>query len=262
MKRVLFILTVILLLVSMLPSLALAAGQKIFDYAELFSPDELAQLQTIVDTHTANYGSDLGIVTITDNGGKSPQAYADDFYDQNGFGNDGMLLLIDMESRELYISTKGSMIDILNDDRINDLLDLMYTYVSDKAYFAAMQRTIEKAETYMESGPVSGQYREEVQPRSLTPGWIVISILIGAGIGGLVVLIIYKQYKKAYKPVPYDYRKEANLSLNTTLDNLIDTHTTSRYIPPDNDSFGSSGGRSSTHSSSSGSSHGGGGRSF
>lgn len=264
MKKILLLSVIIVLLVSILvPSAALAAGQNVYDNAELFTPDELAQLQETIDAHIETYGSDLAIVTITDDQGKTSRAYADDFYDQNGFGEDGMLFLINMDSRELYISTSGRMIDILNDDRINDLLDLQYEYASNSDYFSAMQHSIEQAESYMAAGTVSGQYREPESSRSLTAGWIVISILIGAGIGGLVVLIIYKQYKKEYKAVPYDYRKEANLILSSNTDNLIDTHTTSRYIPPDDDNSGfSSGSSSSTHSSSSGSTHGGGGRSF
>jgi uncharacterized protein len=290
MRKILISIITVLLVFVLVPSAAFAAGQKIYDNAELFTLDETAQLQETVDAYVLAFDSDLIIVTITDDQGKTSQVYADDFYDQNGFGKDGVLFLINMDSRELYISTSGKMIDILNDARINDLLDLQYEYVSDQDYFGAMQRSIKKMEDYIDAGPVSGKsgqpastysqdgkpeselaagvheqpvsasenYRPPVSSRTLTADWIVISILIGAGIGGLVVLIIYKQYKKEYKPVPYDYRKEAKLVLNSRMDNLIDTHTTSRYIPPPDS--GSAG--SSTHSSSSGNTHGGGGRRF
>lgn len=266
MKKILLLSVVIVLLVCILaPSAALADGQKVYDNAELFTPEETAMLEETIDAYISVFDSDLAVVTITDDQGKTSMAYADDFYDQNGFGKNGMLFLINMDSRDLYISTSGGMIDILNDDRIDRLLDLQYEYVSNEDYYGAVQRSIEQVESYMDAGPVSGQYTQPVSSRNLTADWIAISILIGAGIAGLVVLIIYKQYKKEYKTVPYDYRKEAKLVLNTTIDNLIDTHTTSRYIPPPDSSsgYGSSGsGRSSTHSSSSGSTHGGGGRSF
>ena len=51
---------------------------------------------------------DLVVVTANTLGGKSPMEYADDYYDYNGYTDDGALLLVSMEDRDWWISTKGS----------------------------------------------------------------------------------------------------------------------------------------------------------
>jgi len=268
MKRKLLTAFVTVWMIIMLAPLgALAAEPGVYDEAQLFTSTETAQLQAAVDDYTSLYGCDAVIVTAADTGGKTAQAFADDFYDENGFGEDGVLFLIDMDNRELYISTSGAMIDILDDQRINDLLDIQYAAASDGNYYDAMMSSFTEMETYTQSGPATGQYRQgntdgpaENGGRYLSAGWIILSILVGAGVGGLVVLIIYKKYKKEYQAVPYNYRKEAKLALCNTADNLVDTRTTSCYIPPSDSS--SSGRSSSTHTSSSGRTHGGGGRGF
>ena len=51
----------------------------------------------------------------------------DDFYDEHDFGigsrRSGALLLIDMDNREAYISTKGYAITLYSDARIEAMLD-------------------------------------------------------------------------------------------------------------------------------------------
>lgn len=49
----------------------------------------------------------------------------------------GILFLIDMDNRELYISTNGQMIRYMTDSRINDVLDDVYNYAADADYYGA-----------------------------------------------------------------------------------------------------------------------------
>lgn len=53
----------------------------------------------------------MAIVTVNSLDGKTAQAYADDYYDYNGYGygenDDGILLLISMGERKWAISTYG-----------------------------------------------------------------------------------------------------------------------------------------------------------
>ena len=60
---------------------------------------------------------------------------------EGGFGTgsdqSGILFLIDMDNRELYISTNGQMIRYMTDSRINDVLDDVYNYAADADYYGA-----------------------------------------------------------------------------------------------------------------------------
>ncbi len=67
----------------------------------------------------------LDVVIVTENGlgGKSIRDFADDYFDYNGYGygkgKDGILLLVDMDSRNYWMSTRGYAIDVFTDARID-----------------------------------------------------------------------------------------------------------------------------------------------
>ena len=86
-----------------LPSVFAAGDQRVYDQAGLFTQAEVQELEESVAEHRKSTQMDIVIVTTDDAQGKTSQAYADDFYDYNGFGegsdNTGILLLIDMDNR-------------------------------------------------------------------------------------------------------------------------------------------------------------------
>jgi uncharacterized protein len=269
-KAAAFVFILLLTALAAIPVFAASAAERVFDYARLFTAEERESLQGRIDAHVANYNMDVIVLTIDDNGGKTASAYADDFYDDYGFGygrdHAGVLFLIDMDGREIYISTSGRMIDILNDARVEALLDIQYDFVAEERYYDAMAAAINETAALIGAGPVSGQYRYH-EDRYLEPWWIAVSIAIGVGTALIVVAGINKAYKKEFKPVPYDYKNESKLNLTLKTDDLIDTQVSRQYVPPPSNygGGGSAGGgsfRSTTHTSSAGRTHGGGGRRF
>ena len=65
-------------------------------------------------------GWNVYAVTTDDAQGKSATAYADDFFDEHSTEQeDGVALLIDMDNREITISTCGIAIRYLTDSRIS-----------------------------------------------------------------------------------------------------------------------------------------------
>ena len=87
----------------------LAAEDRVFDDAKLFSTDEITQLNDKIAALISELNQDFVIVTTNDAQGATAQEYADDYYDEHGFGiganKTGVLFLIDMDNREVYIST-------------------------------------------------------------------------------------------------------------------------------------------------------------
>ena len=132
------------------------ADEKIYDFADLYTDSEETSLYNKVNSYIQSYNMDLVIVTINSNNKSSPQEYADDFYDYNNFGissnRDGVLFLIDMENREIYMSTTGTAIEMYNDYRINEALDSVYTYMSDEAYYEGTSNYINIIRDYASSG--------------------------------------------------------------------------------------------------------------
>ena len=116
MKRKIFVTLIVSVLVSMmmLPVCAQEGEQvlpderllpRLVDGADLLDDSEEAGLQEKLDEISERQQFDVAVVTTDTLEGKTPQAYADDFYDYNGYGmgadKDGILLLISMEDREL-----------------------------------------------------------------------------------------------------------------------------------------------------------------
>ena len=100
-----------------LPSVFAAGDQRVYDQAGLFTQAEVQELEESVAEHRKSTQMDIVIVTTDDAQGKTSQAYADDFYDYNGFGegsdNTGVLLLIDMDNDDYIDLTDDEKLDVV-----------------------------------------------------------------------------------------------------------------------------------------------------
>lgn len=225
------------------------ASEKVYDYANLLTSAEKTELFNKIQDFIVEYNMDMVIVTIDNNNKSSSMAYADDFYDYNDFGigekNDGILFLIDMDYREIWISTTGNAINIY-DSYIDSILDDCYNYIVNKEYYGC-------AMTFINSSANSYKKHKRV-------GWISGFIL--AGIVSLAIPTIFCLYKKSkHKAIRLasdadTYLVKSSFNMNKSEDKFSHSHTTKI---PRSTSSGSSGG---SHRGSSGVSHSGGGRRF
>ncbi len=231
------------------------ATKKIYDYANLITKDEEEALYNKVQEFINKYDMDMAIVTINSNPKSSSMAYADDFYDYNNFGKGtnktGLLFLIDMQNRNMWISTTGDAINIYTDSRINTILDYTYDKISNEDYNGCAEQFIDKASYFANKGLTGGS-------KVATVPKMICNSLIFAGLVTIVFICIgLATHRKPKK------KKEASnyitqpLKLSNKLDTFLDKHVSKVKIETS-----SSSGGSSTHSGSSGTSHGGGGRSF
>lgn len=238
------------------------ATEKVYDFADLLTDYEEQSLYEIITEFINHTNLDFAIVTINENPKNSPQQYADDFYDYNAFTPDGLVFLIDMSIREFYISTTGQAILYYDDYRINSLLDTSYNSMHIGDYQEAISLFIKQAQLYYDKGVVNAKYTitENGQIVRKTPWLILILISLIPTIA--ITLQLALRNKKVKLATNADkYLEEAKVNITKREDRLINSHTTSVYIPPASSSgSGSSGG--SFHSGSSGTSHSGGGRRF
>ncbi len=266
------IMAVILLIICSPASLA--AGYGVYDDAGLFDGGEYEALLEKAQSLSGSAEVDIVMVTTDDARGKTSRDYADDYYNYNGFGPDGVLLLIDMDNRNAYISTSGIMIRYLTDARIDSILDDVVAELADGGYYSASAGFLNRIEGYLGDGIPDGQHNydpetgeideyEDLGPvRSLTAGKIIVSLAIGAAVGLAVVSGIKRNYSMKTSGYSYPYASKGSLELSQKADELIDHHVTRTVIHVHHDDGSGSGSRSTTHSSSSGNTHGGGGRSF
>lgn len=242
---------------------------KIYDDANLFTEREIETLQKEAVEAAQKTKLDIIIATTSDTNGKSSREYADDFYDDHNFGYEGsmesgILLLIDMDHREIYLSTSGKAIGIFSDKTINATLDVLFKDVSNENYYSAGRSFIKLVKKYearhsVDMGNTKRSFSGYLYHTEKYLGYIILFSFI---LTTVVVLILNMRHKYGSSPSANAYLSNQNYHLKGQKDTFINTTVTSRKkTPPPSSSSGGSH-YSSTHTSSSGNTHGGGGRSF
>ena len=269
---------------------AVSGQPRVFDQAGLFSETEIIQLEEKIAQCRKSTKMDVVIVSAYADGKRSAEEYADDYYDYGGFGvgkkASGVLLLYYMDGPgqqggECYISTAGTMINMLTDERIESILDDVYGDLGNRDFAGATEHFLEDVKAYVKEGVESGQYTydrdtgEIVRYHSIRLYEVAIAMVIAGILAGSVCLDIKKRYamKQSSREVSNSlqaYRADCAFCFSVAGDKMINKYV--RSIPiPRNTSSGSGGrghsgsssaGRSTIHTSSSGRSHGGGGRRF
>lgn len=237
---------------------------KVIDDAELLTNEEETKLYKQVQKYIEKYNMDMVIVTINHNNKASSMEYADDFYDYNNYGigdnKSGVLFLIDMQKRKMWISTTGSAIEIYNDVRIDKILEYTYKNIKEEKYYDCCKEFIDKASYFAKKGKYGSNNIITIESITITS--LVLSIIITA----IYIAIGYYNQRKL-KPQKKAENYARQFKIVKELDRFIDVKQTRRYSPVESSSGSSSSSSgsshsSSTHTSSSGSTHGGGGRSF
>lgn len=269
---------------------AVSGQPRVFDQAGLFSETEIIQLEEKIAQCRKSTKMDVVIVSAYADEERSAEEYADDYYDYGGFGvgkkASGVLLLYYMDGPgqpggECYISTAGTMINMLTDERIESILDDVYGDLGNRDFAGATEHFLEDVKAYVKEGVESGQYTydrdtgEIVRYHSIRLYEVAIAMVIAGILAGFVCLDIKKRYamKQSSREVSNSlqaYRADCAFHFSVAGDKMVNKYVRSVPIPR-NTSSGSGGrghsgsssaGRSTIHTSSSGSSHGGGGRRF
>lgn len=261
---------VFLLLPFIISAVASATPEKVVDQAGVWSDSERAILSSEADRMGQTYQMDIVLVTTDDAGGKTPRDYADDYFDQNGYGvgpdASGILLLLDFDNREVYISTSGEAIRYMTDARIESVLDAVFDGgMLESRYFDAAGSFLRETESFLQAGIPEDQYTETEGQRILTWAEGLVGLLISGTAGTGFFVSTRKRYQAKTRPAVFDFRQNSIAQLIPYEDNLVNTFVTTRIRPPVNPTGGgglSGSGRSTVHRSGSGRMHGGGGRRF
>ncbi|MBQ8556502.1 MAG: TPM domain-containing protein [Clostridia bacterium] len=277
-----------ILLLLLVPVLALAdalselADTQVIDDAGLFTPSELADMAEIIDQVERDHQVDIVVLTtwdVPDDYSESMyrvRDYADNFYDNGGYGmgedDSGMLILLDMNNRVMWLSTGGVMIDYITDSREEDILDAASFGLSVGDYGDAMIAALKETRSFMNKGRLEGTFRyDEVTGQrlsgmynALTGAEAVLAGIAGVAAAAVFVLVVKSRYSLAGSTYSYDLETNAECELTRDNEQYL-RQTVTRHARSSGNGGGSGGGRSGgsgVHRSSGGVSHGGGGRRF
>ncbi len=268
MKRIIsFSVAFILLLMYAVPVFATDGHDpRVVDNAELLTQSQIEELTEKVDEISERQQLDVVIVTTNSIDGKSPMAYADDYYDYHNYGyganKDGVLLLLSMEDRDWWISTTGYGITAFTDAGIQLIGNEIVQYLSSGDYFGGFKLFADEADRFITKARTDKPYDVGNLPKAKKKLFDAKAALISLVIAAVIAFVVILSIKSKYKPVKFqpnasDYLVSDSFNLTGAFDNFLYSNV-SKTARSDS----SSSGGSSTHSGSSGTSHGGGGGKF
>ena len=256
MKKKGFILFCVLIFVLAFaqPALAVGTPARLDDAADLLTDAEAQELTLKLDGISEKYGMDVVIVTVEDLYGEDVTAMADDYYDENGYAADGVLLLISAYDREWAVSTTGFGITAFTDAGLDYMAGRFVNDLSDGDYNAAFHTFADLSDDFILQAREGRPYDVHSLPKK--PFRFVRMLLISLGVGLFVALLATGTMKSKLKtvysqPGANQCVKPGSLSVTESREIFL-----YRQVLRNKRSQSSSGG-SSTHTSSSGRTHGG-----
>lgn len=222
-------------------------GSRIVDKANLLTNEGERELLDKIGYIKEKYNLDVVLVTTDTLEGKTPQDYADDFYDYGGYGFDkehsGLLFLVSMEDRDYHLSTTGRAIKIFNDAKIRSMGDSVASYLSVGDYDGGFLSIVKAIDQTMEANSFAWLKAE------------ILAVLVAFILALISVWMMTRQMNTIRKDsYAGAYAKDFRLSKTNDIFMYSNTSRVRRQS--------SSGGGSSVHRGSSGRSHGGGGGKF
>lgn len=228
---------------------------KIVDKADVLSTTQEEKLQLQAEKLVEQYDIDVVIVTVDSLGSKTATAYADDFFDYNGYGvgtkDSGVLFLLSMEYRDWAISTHGDAIRALTDYGIDTLFDSISEDLADNDFYSAFTSYLNELDVYFKAYEDGDPIDRKITFFDLIPG-IFFGLLVGSITAAIIIWIMTRSMNTARaQNSAQSYVTPGSFDLQIQRDIFLYSRT-SRVRRAQNRSGGSS-----THRSSSGRRHGG-----
>ena len=255
MKRYLFIAFAAVLLISSLLATSVSASDHpalVVDESCKLTDEQERVLEAKLKEVGDKYDLDIVILINDSTGGKTPTEFADDYYDENGYGRnagyDGILLLISLENRDITTSTCGKGIEYFNDSELEYIEGLLIPYLASEDYYGAFTAFANECDRHIES------YLESQKPKYGL--YAVIGIIAGLIFAAIKGSSYKSELVSVYaKGDADDYIAPSGLELSVKDDIFAFSNVAKTIITSSSSS--SRGGGSSTHVSSSGRTHGG-----
>lgn len=261
-----FLFILIFTVISAIPLSAADHRPRLVDNARLLSDNEEKKLLNTLDEISTRQNVDIVVVTTDSLCGRSPMEYADDFYDENGYANDGILLLVSMEDRDWWVSTSGFGITAITDAGLDYISEEFLDDLSDGNYLKAFCIFAKQCDAFITQAKTGEPYDVGNLPKNPFDlvKYFVIALIIGVVVAFLVTQVMKSQLKSVrLQPAAQDYVKPDSMQMKDSRDWFLYRRVSRRVRPKEHSSSShSSGGGSSTHVSSSGRTHGGGGGKF
>lgn len=236
------------------------------DEADLLTDEQEEKLLSRLEEISERQQCDVAIVTVNSIGRKTIRSFADDFFDYNGYGwgsaDDGLILVVDMDTRQWWISTHAYAVTAFTDAGIAYIGDKVARELAGGDNNRAFEKYASLCDDFLTQAKTGQPYDTGHLPKE-KPGLfsLLLALCIGA-VPGLIVVTVMRSKLKTVKlqGSANQYLRGSSLHITKESDVFLYSKVSQTLRPKPTESHSSSG--SSTHTSSSGRSHGGGGGHF
>ena len=236
MTRKLFSFLLVLALCLALACPALAYTPPVADEAGLLSAAEEADLAAQLNAIRSAHQVDVMVITVNSTGGLSPDAFINSVFDSTfGKNHNGVMLVVDMGSRNFRILSNGLAADAITMDDIDYITEQITPYLSDGDYAQAFEEFADQCEYYI-NGHINGF------PFPFGTN-LVIALVIGFVVALIATGIMRGQLKSvSQKAAAGDYLKTGSLQITRSRDIFLYRNVSRHAKPKSNSSSSSSSG--------------------
>ena len=201
----------------------------IYDGAGLLDSDEIKQLANEM-APISEFGN-VAFVTTDENNYGNIMTYSDKIYDEM-FGNhaNGVMLIIDMQEREISIYTDGDVHKLITDAYGYDITDNIYRYATKGDYYSCASKGFEQIYAVLNGQKIARPMR------------YVCCALMALLLSFLINYLIVSHASKIQNTSGAEMLSGANKSLRYTPLAVIKTGETKTYSPQSSGSSGGGGG--------------------
>jgi uncharacterized protein len=230
------------------------ALERIIDNASLLNQQEKESLLTVIRCIEYSYNFDLVIVTEKNIGASDPMQYADNFFDNNGYGlgqnKDGALFLLVTDSHDYWFSTSGRGIKILNSAAGNKLENSVVKSLKEDNFYGAFNAFLLDWDEFITLDAKGRNYNFFYQWNAVL---VIIAWVIAFAIG-LIVVQVWKSGMNTALPraEAAAYMVPGSLAFKEKKDSFLFCTVTKTKLQTESSSSGGG-----VHTGSSGRSHGG-----
>lgn len=243
MKKIVSFLSVLLLLAA-IPLTVLAAPDPVTDNAGLLTEEQDMELSGLLGEQ--GIGT-LCVVTLESLNGENIEDYAEDWAAQAGVG---VLFVISMEERQWCITTAAEYKSVINVYVIDEISAQCLPFLKSGDYYGAFVTFANCCNGYLadyvpgEIGPNEG-LPGNFGGSQITPGRILVCLLIGLAAGGITAGIMASRNKSVRaKNNASDYVRSGSMHVTLSRDLYLYHHITRTPKAQNNSSSGGSGGGS------------------
>lgn len=203
-RKLLTMLLVVMLCVSLTISASAASGADIYDEADLLSSAEETQIAEKLSKIGEQFDAQIVIMTVPTSDG-SIDTFVEDVYDSMNMGygenQNGVLLLVCMDSREYRILSNGFAGEAIGLDQIDAIGEAIVSDLSDGDYAEAFITFADNCAYYLD-GYLNGF------PFNAGKN-LIVALIIGVVAGVIVAFILKKQLKSVRQ------QKQANVYIKS-----------------------------------------------